>query len=381
MRTFPASADVSPTFDSNDIGFDPTGAVVIGFDHDGDIEIDESVHSPELGGVRASFLGLNGVASWVTTMEGGSFNLHIASLTVLPNRSVVAVGTFQRNAWFGRGREKVESNVHGRDSFAVRVFANGGIHWAVAIGRTPADGDSVRSNITRAVTNAPGQGVFVAGHYEGDLELASQWFVSEEVDAYVAKIDRTGQVQWAAPIWGAGSQEAVAIASMNEAPASNAAGSAVYVGVKNHNGSCVGFREGSASGETVVVRFSDDSGAPDWGIGFDARIGALACTADGDVLVAGTFRSSVDFGGLLLTSPSTFDTGFIVKYSSAGRPLWARMIPGRGSVRCREVEVTPLGEVVVAGTFDTAATFGAVEKVGFGGQDVFILRLGPDGGW
>ncbi|HKJ85774.1 MAG TPA: hypothetical protein VKA06_06845 [Spirochaetia bacterium] len=291
-----------------------------------------------------------------------------------------AVGTFGQQVTFGP--YDLISDASDRDSFVVRIspIEGEGVLWVKALGQTPEQGSSVRETVARAIADGWQETSYVAGHYEGEIVIANRWFRSNDVDAFLVKLDDRGSELWVAPIWGEGSQEAVAVATatITESPFSQR--EVAYVGVWSQRGS-IHFHGGSESHRGAMIQLSGRSGTVDWAVGFDGTIHDLASSPDGDVVVVGTFRASVNFDGLLLTSPSSFDTGFIVKYSSAGRPLWARMIPGRGPVRCREVEVTPLGEVVVAGTFDTAATFGLVEKVGFGGQDVFLLRLGPDGSW
>jgi hypothetical protein len=101
-------------------------------------------------------------------------------------------------------------------------------------------------------------------------------------------------------------------------------------------------------------------------------------TVGKDVVVAGTFTGSVDFGGTTLAA-STAD-GFVARYSPSGKLRWVRRIGAMGTEEAFAVVVTDEAEVVVAGYYE-----GLGPDLGDGplrraqGSDLYVARFTADG--
>lgn len=112
----------------------------------------------------------------------------------------------------------------------------------------------------------------------------------------------------------------------------------------------------------------------------------MAIDQSGNFYLTGIYQDSADFdpgpGAYWLHAPSASYNAFITKLDSAGNFVWARGIGDYGSDEGRAIAVDESGNVYTAGLFEyevdfdpSADTF--LIKGSF--QDVFILKLDPDG--
>lgn len=138
------------------------------------------------------------------------------------------------------------------------------------------------------------------------------------------------------------------------AVAADAAGNVILAG--DYYGT-VDFGGGSltAAGKPLVVAKLDPGGSHLWSHGFSATgvlyIGGVAVDATGDVLITGSYGGTVDFGdGPLPTA--VWDDGFVVKLSAAGDVLWSRKFGGLGQEWPQSAVVDATGALVVAGFND-----------------------------
>src|SRR5262249_53737798 len=116
---------------------------------------------------------------------------------------------------------------------------------------------------------------------------------------------------------------------------------------------------------------------------------AMAIDKNGDVVVVGSSRGVVDFGGGPLTS-ATLDDVFVVKLDASGKHVWSRLfgdVGGFGATeRARAVALDPAGNVYVTGIFGNAYGEGSIafgtttHHSPKGAQGVmFLAKLTPDG--
>ncbi len=96
------------------------------------------------------------------------------------------------------------------------------------------------------------------------------------------------------------------------------------------------------------------------GFGADGSITAnygTAVDASGNVIIAGAFWGAVDFGGGTLTSRGSSDI-FVAKYSSTGQHLWSKRFGDALDDVASAVRIDASGNVIVAGAFKGTADFG-----------------------
>jgi hypothetical protein len=106
----------------------------------------------------------------------------------------------------------------------------------------------------------------------------------------------------------------------------------------------------------------------------------LAVDGAGNVLVAGRFFATADFGAGPVTSPANNWQAFVAKYDAAGALLWMKSFGDVYEERATHVGVDSSGNVYLGGEFRGSVDFGGgvLESDGFG-WDIFVAKLAPDG--
>ncbi|WP_437499514.1 hypothetical protein [Sorangium sp. So ce1099] len=138
---------------------------------------------------------------------------------------------------------------------------------------------------------------------------------------------------------------------------------------------------GSAEDEDCNGR-SDCGATHQWsksfgGTNYDAGLD-VAADAGGNVLVVGTFGSTINFGDGPLTSPGRVDA-FVAKLDPGGATLWSRAFGGSDWDGAFSVASDSLGNIVVVGQFSRTAAFGATSLASAGVYDAFVAKLDPSG--
>ena len=131
----------------------------------------------------------------------------------------------------------------------------------------------------------------------------------------------------------------------------------------------------------VFVASFDCGGALRWSKAFGVptqandAVAAVAVDAAGNILVAGQFEGTIDFGAGPLTSLKT--DGFVAKLSPAGDGLWSKRY---GDVKSQDlasgIAADAAGNVIVTGIFEGTVDFGGGAIHG-DGHDLFLLALDP----
>jgi hypothetical protein len=107
---------------------------------------------------------------------------------------------------------------------------------------------------------------------------------------------------------------------------------------------------------------------------------AVAIDRNGNILVAGFFTGSVDFGSGQAFS-STGQDIFLAKYSPTGQYLWAVHTGNTGSNAALGVAADGSGNVVVTGKFENTVDFGcgSLSSALASSYDIFVAKYSPSG--
>lgn len=158
-------------------------------------------------------------------------------------------------------------------------------------------------------------GVVVAGMFDGAMELGRERLVSAgDRDAFVARLDQTGRLVWVRQFGGLDYQSAV----------------------------------------------------------------RAAMDADGNVVVAGEFFGTSDFGAGPMTSAGLHDI-FVAKLDPSGETLWVRQFGDPTHQYVGDMEVDGHGNSVLGGVFEGSVDFGNGPLTSAGAQDAYVVKLDPDG--
>lgn len=134
----------------------------------------------------------------------------------------------------------------------------------------------------------------------------------------------------------------------------------------------------SASAEDMFVVELDEAGTVLWtrhlAAPFDGDVLGIAFDPTGGVVVTGYFTGDMALGSLTATAAGLEDV-FVVRLDPQGTPLWLRTSGGTDGERGAAVAVDGLGDVFVAGFFSGSTAFGGPPVTALGGEDAFVAKL------
>lgn len=133
--------------------------------------------------------------------------------------------------------------------------------------------------------------------------------------------------------------------------------------------------------DLVVVKL-DHFGTPlwskRWGDSSNQYATEMVVDAQGNPILLGRIYGAVDFG-TEITSKGAGDL-LVVKLDGDGNPVWTRVLGDKDPDRAERVVVDADGDVIVTGTFTTTIDFGAGPWTSAGLRDAFVVELDGDTG-
>jgi hypothetical protein len=123
------------------------------------------------------------------------------------------------------------------------------------------------------------------------------------------------------------------------------------------------------------VRFGDSQ---------DQRVYAVAAAPGGNLLVAGAFAGTIDFGGGMAVASTGGYDAFVAMLDAQGHAVWARSfsdVPNSptGDQLAYGVAADGSGDVYVCGSFTNSLAVSTTMLQSAGGKDAFVVRLDPTG--
>lgn len=140
----------------------------------------------------------------------------------------------------------------------------------------------------------------------------------------------------------------------------------------------------AGAGRDIFIVKYDVSGAVLWtkhcgASGNDAAL-AVAVDSQNNIIVAGGFHGTVDFGGTSLTASGGGFDAFVAKYSSAGTLTWAKRFGGTFDEVVQAVAVDSADNILLACKWQSVpGDFGGTSLSSSGWTDVAIGKLSPAG--
>jgi hypothetical protein len=140
------------------------------------------------------------------------------------------------------------------------------------------------------------------------------------------------------------------------------------------------------AGEALSIAKFESTGAPAWQRTWPGVSRAsLAINATDAVLIAGSFRGNVDFGGEPLVSAGLSDI-FVLELSPSGDHRWSARFGGSGDDVAAAMAVDSAGNLLLTGSFDGVLDFGGAPLVSVRApmrfapsMDLFVAKLDPSG--
>lgn len=187
-----------------------------------------------------------------------------------------------------------------------------------------------------------------------------------------------GQFNWVIDGTGTGS----GAASVGKAVTTDATNNVFAVG--NFSGilTVSGISVTNVGGQDIFITKHDSSGTVQWvkqiGGTLDDFARAVATDGNGNVIVTGDFKGTVDFGGGPLTSSggATGSNIYVAKYSPSGAHLWSKRYgASTGNNYGYGVAIDSSGNCFVTGSFYVSIDFGVGTHNSAGSTDIYVVKL------
>lgn len=224
--------------------------------------------------------------------------------------------------------------------------------------------------------------VYTAGYFNNSASFQSTSVQSNGLsDIFVAKTNAVGSPEWVFSGGSTGPDRAFDIAVAPD-------GSTCITGFLSNNAQfgASTYTTNSLSQDFYVAKLTT-TGEVDWVRVFGGELGDTGYGVDvdlnGNVVVTGQFRGTIDFDGTVFTSTPLSDGGlsydtFVLKLSASGNVLWAKHGQNNYESRGMDVKTDSFGNVIVCGQFSDTLTFDQPHN-----NDVFnagfIIQFDPNG--
>jgi chitodextrinase len=229
-----------------------------------------------------------------------------------------------------------------------------------------------------AATDAAGN-VYATGDFSGTGNFGgSNLTTAGATDVFVVKYSPTGAHLWSRRFGGTLYDRGTGIAVD---PSGDVYVTGVFEGTVDFGSGPV-----TASGrDAFLVKYAGTTGAALWAKRFgntaDDYGNGVATDASGNVVVVGSFVSTVDFGGGAFTSAFGTPDMFIAKYTAAGAHVWSKRFGDSANDVANGVAIDGSGNVAVTGSFAGTIDFGGGGlRSNDGSDDAFVLKLSAAGG-
>ncbi len=223
--------------------------------------------------------------------------------------------------------------------------------------------------------------LLVTGHYFGTATFDSVTRTSSgNLDMFVAKYDTTGKLQWFSEGKSVSQVSSRSIATDN-------LGNAYIVGYFGSSTAPVvnfGALSLTSSGqrEAYLVKFNS-AGEPLWCVsGGGPKSGEEAkdvvIDEAGNVYITGAFVDTASFSGVTLNGNGSNEI-FIAKYNSEGQLSWVKSAGGAKADEGNSIALDGKGFLYISGKVDSAATFELTEVITAGAADAYIAKYDTAG--
>lgn len=304
---------------------------------------------------------------WVKNIGGSGYE-SIEDIASDASGNVYVIGSFENTIQIG-STSLVSSGSY--DIFFAKFDQNGNPLFAISAGGPEYD-------IGHSISIDNNGDILVAGIFSGTASFGGSNLVSRGVyDIFIGKYSSTGALLWIDRAGGQGYDFVSEITSDNQ-----------------NNIFITGTFEFSAIFDTISVSGGEltsiylakynSQGKAQWvrtGTNSFYSVGSygVATSSTNDVYITGSFESSIEFSGAVLTGQNGSDM-FVNKYNSNGTLIWAIPVTGMSYYeRGRDVFVGEDDMVYVTGSFGETVQFGNFTLNSSSISDIFVVKYTPEG--
>ncbi|MCP4858662.1 MAG: hypothetical protein GY903_29655, partial [Fuerstiella sp.] len=296
--------------------------------------------------------------------------------------NVYAISHFQNTVDYDPGPGVFNLTSQGSNDVAImKLNPSGNFVWAKRMGGPSGD-------VSTGITVDTADNVYATGCVQGtggdyDPGPGMVYLTSNgKCDAFVSKLDSSGNFAWAASFGGTLNEFGARVAVDG---VGNVYMSGRFEGTADFDPGVGVFNLTSNGDFDAYVSKLDSSGNFVWatsygGTSFDVSTANI--DGSGNVYVTGKFEGTVDFDPgpdvSNLTSNGDSDI-YITRLDSAGNLAWAINMGGTGADQGRDIVVDGSDNIYVTGAFQDTVDFdpgaGVANRTSAGGNDIFVLQL------
>ena len=231
-----------------------------------------------------------------------------------------------------------------------------------------------------AAVGADSEGnVLVTGRFFGSLPFAQNPLVSAGADdVFVAKLTSTGEHLWSKRFGSTDANQGGAAVAAD--PMGNMLVAGTYSGTIDFGG---GALQAAGAADIFIAKLGSD-GSHVWSQSYGStdpdNAYALSVDVDGHVTVVGGFRGDIQFGGEALSSAGLDDI-FVTKLNSFGSSIWSKRFGDVDFQRARAVAVDANKDIFVAADVWGTVDFGGGAMTTVNGEDIAIAKLDTGGNY
>lgn len=326
----------------------------------------------------------SGTWLWVEKM-GGTSSDYCYDIDVDDGGNISITGSFNSQGTFGTN---TFSSQGGYDIFVAKLDTNGTWLWAIKGGGSSSDyGHGV------AIDNSGN--VYATGYFytSGTIYFGSTTIPGYSYDdAYIAKIDSGGNVDWAHRMYGSYYQRGRGI-DVNDNGEIAVVGEFSYsLTPEGTGGNCGQLSPSyqSSSYYRVFIAKYTSSGNCVWAnwAGYESSYQAhgedVVIDNSGEISLTGRFNYRMQFSGTWIYAyqqSSNWDC-FVAQYSTSGTALWAQNVGGSSTDYCWAIDLDESsGNLTIVGDYHSStAWFGNTYITSSGSADAFYATLVNQGG-
>jgi uncharacterized protein (AIM24 family) len=313
----------------------------------------------------AKYSGVDGSLLWAKRF-GGIYDDYGYGVAVDSSDNIIVTGFFMEQVNFGGG---ALNSAGGGDIFVAKFSSSGTHIWSKRLG-------GVNSDAGYSVGVDDNGNVVVVGWFAGTVDFGGGPLTSvgSSYDIFVARYSGTdGNHLWSKRLGSTGADYANGVAMDSNG---NITVTGVFEGTVDFGGGGLT----SAGGCDIFLAKYSASGVHLWSKRFGSTStddgDGVAVDSNGNVIVTGTFKGTVDFGGGGLTSAGGCDI-FLAKYSASGAHMWSENFGGTINQFGKAVAVNGNSNVAMTGYFENIVDFGGGIHTSAGGRDIFLTSLMP----
>jgi hypothetical protein len=323
---------------------------------------------------------------WEATLGSSGEDLGKSIVTDAAGNVLIA-GTFSGTVDFDPGPGTANlTSLGGSDIFILKLDASRNYLWAIKVGNasTTPQGEDVT-----AIKTDPAGNVYLTGKFSGEVDFDpiatnpnSKKTSFGVYDGFLTKYTSNGNYQWT-NTWSSGSSS---IALVNDLAVNTTGDSFVVVYAYDYFGPAISYY-----GPTTFIHKLNTNGVIQWTKTFpytyinyvvarSGSLGSIALDNAGNVLVAGSFTGTVNFGGGNRTSNNLNQSDiFITSISPTGNYLWDVTFAGAGDDNATSIVCDASNNIIITGNIANSVDLDPGIGTSLTGQGMFVAKYNSIG--